>query len=162
MTQSGGQNVKITVNHDELAQLENLLPDSAKALIHVLGYAAATRLINRFGGVTLAAKSGAARERTGGVHALLREVLSEEESGKLIAYLGADQFYIPRCDAALRQLRNARFVAAVAERQEGGLSIRQAFAVLCPQFGISDRIGWELISERAGRGKTEQPGLFDN
>lgn len=154
--------MKITVNHDELAQLDNLLPESAKALIHVLGYAATTKLINRFGGVTLAAKSGAVRERSGGVHALLREVLTDEESQKLIAYLGAEQFYIPKCDLALRQLRNARFVAAVAERQEGGLSIRQAFAVLCPQFGISDRIGWELISARTGRGKAEQPGLFDN
>lgn len=160
MTRSGGQNVKITVNHDELAQLENLLPDSAKALIHVLGYAAATRLINRFGGVTLAAKSGAARERTGGVHALLREVLSEEESGKLIAYLGADQFYIPRCDTALRKLRNARFVAAMAERQEMGLSIRQAMAVLCPQFGISDRLGWELLGRKGADNLPNQEQLF--
>lgn len=154
--------MKITVNHEELGQLDDLLPESAKALIHVLGYAATSKLINRFGGVTLTAKSGAARERSGGVHALLREVLSDEESQKLIAYLGAEQFYIPRCDAALRQLRNARFVAAVAERQESGLSIRQAFAALCPQFGISDRLGWELISVRAGCGKLDQPGLFDN
>ena len=154
--------MKITVNNDELAQLESLLPESAKMLIHVLGYAATTRLINRFGGVSLSAKSGAARDRSGGVHALLREVLNEDESKKLIGYLGAAQFYIPRCDAALRQVRNARFIAAVAERQDGGLSIRQAFAVLCPQFGISDRVGWELIRARSAGGKAEQPGLFDD
>lgn len=154
--------MKITVNNDELAQLDGLLPDSAKMLIHVLGYAATSRLINRFGGVTLSAKSGAARSRSGGVHALLREVLTEDESKKLIAYLGAAQFYIPKCDLALRQVRNARFIAAVAERQEGGLSIRQAFAVLCPQFGISDRIGWDLIRVSSGKDKEEQPGLFDD
>lgn len=152
--------MKITVNHEELAQLDNLLPESARILIHVLGYAATSKLINRFGGVTLAAKSGAARERSGGVHAMLRDVLTEDESRKLIAYLGADQFYIPRCDVALRQLRNARFVAAVAERQEGGLSIRQAMAVLCPQFGISDRQGWKLISEKAVGMAPRQKDLF--
>lgn len=153
--------MKITVNQQELAGLEALLPESAKDLIRVLGYTATASLINRFGGVTLSAKSGAARERSGGVHALLREVLSDEQTKALIAYLGADQFYIPRCEHALRQLRNARFVAAVAELQENGRSIRQAMAVLCPQYGISDRVGWELISVRAERGKSEQPGLFD-
>lgn len=152
--------MKIIVNHEELAQLENLLPDSAKALIHVLGYAATTKLINRFGGVTLAAKSGAARERSGGVHALLREVLSEDESKKLIAYLGAEQFYIPRCDNALRKLRNAQFVAAIAERQDMGLSIRQAMAVLCPQFGISDRLGWQLIGCKGTDKYPNQDQLF--
>lgn len=152
--------MKITVNHDELAQLDNLLPESAKALIHVLGYAATTKLINRFGGVTLAAKSGAARERSGGVHAMLRDVLSDEESQKLIAYLGADQFYIPRCDAALRQLRNARFIAALAEQQSQGLSLRQAMALLCPEFGISDRQGWKLISEKMASTVPNQSDLF--
>lgn len=152
--------MKIIVNHEELEQLENLLPDSAKALIHVLGYAATTKLINRFGGVTLAAKSGAARERSGGVHALLREVLSEDESKKLIAYLGAEQFYIPRCDNALRKLRNAQFVAAIAERQDMGLSIRQAMAVLCPQFGISDRLGWQLIGSKGTDSPPNQDQLF--
>lgn len=153
--------MKITVNHDELAQIEALLPESAKALIHVLGYAATTKLINRFGGVTLSAKSGAARERSGGVHSLLRDVLTDDESQKLIAYLGADQFYIPRCDSALRQLRNVRFIAAVAERQDMGFSIRQAMAVLCPQFDISDRQGWKLI--RASSSETGvQANLFDN
>ncbi|UAN47023.1 mor transcription activator family protein [Serratia sp. JSRIV001] len=152
--------MKITVNHEELARTEALLPESAKVLLLILGYPATARLIDRFGGVTLSAKSGAAQERSGGVHSLLREVLSDEELKKLIAYLGAAQFYIPRCDAALRQLRNTRFVAAVAERQEAGLSIRQAMAVLCPQFGISDRIGWQLISKRLNQDKQTQPGLF--
>lgn len=151
--------MKITVNHEELAQIEALLPESAKILIHVLSYAATSKLINRFGGVTLAAKSGAARERSGGVHSLLREVLTDEESKKLIAYLGAEQFYIPRCDSALRQLRNARFIAAIAEHQEMGLSIRQAMAVLCPQFGISDRLGWKLIKEN-GVDSGSQEDLF--
>jgi Mor family transcriptional regulator len=153
--------VKITVNHDELAQIERLLPESAKMLIHVLGYSATSRLINRFGGVTLAAKSGAARERSGGVHALLREVLTEDESRKLIGYLGADQFYIPRCDSALRELRNARFIAAIAARQDEGMSIRQAMALLCPEYGISDRQGWKLIKTRVSD-SGKQVGLFDN
>ncbi|PPA30452.1 mor transcription activator family protein [Aeromonas jandaei] len=156
--------MKITVNNSELAELEELLPESAKALVHVLGYAATAKLINRFGGVTLSAKSGAAKERSGGVHALLRDVLTAEEINTLIAYLGADQFYIPRCDIALRQLRNARFVAAVSERQATGISIRRAMAELCPQFGISDRVGWNLIrvSTNDAGDTGNQLGLFND
>ncbi|TNI12715.1 mor transcription activator family protein [Aeromonas veronii] len=152
--------MKITVNHSELAELEALLPESAKILIHVLGYGAAATLINQFGGVSLAGKSGMAQERTGGVHAKLREVLTEEELGKLISYLGAEQFYIPRCAKVLRKLRNARFVAAVSEHKAAGGSIRQAMAVLCPQFGISDRIGWQLISKNTRGHDPAQLGLF--
>lgn len=153
--------MKITINHDELAEIEALLPESAKVLIQTLGYKKAVLLINQFGGVSLTAKSREAKERSGGVYSLLRDILSEDDLAKLIQYIGGEHFYIPRCDAALRQLRNARFVEAVAERQSAGLSIRQAFAILCPEFGISDRIGWELIRTRAMRGKAEQPGLFD-
>jgi hypothetical protein len=155
--------MKITVNNSELAELEALLPESAKMLIHVLGYAATATLINRFGGVSLSGKSGDAQERTGGVHAKLREVLTEEELGKLIAYLGAEQFYIPRCCDVLRKLRNARFVAAVAAMQAQGTSLRLAMSMLCPEFGFSDRTGWALISKSAPAppDTKQQLGLFD-
>lgn len=152
--------MKITINHDEMLRIEALLPESAKALITVLGYATTIKLINRFGGTTLSQKSGMAQERTGGVHRLLREVLNDEESKKLIAYLGSDQFYIPRCDVALRELRNARFVADVAKCQTEGLSIRQAMGVLCPTYGISDRQGWKLINDRMRKPEPQQRKLF--
>ncbi|MEY0017677.1 mor transcription activator family protein, partial [Providencia rettgeri] len=70
--------MQTTIDEAELARLETLLPDSAKQLINVIGYNATSRLISRFGGVTLAGVSGEAAERTGGVHRLLREVLSED------------------------------------------------------------------------------------
>jgi hypothetical protein len=33
-------------------------------------------------------------------------------------------------------------------------------AVLCPQFGISDRLGWELFSQSAGQSGKQQQNLF--
>jgi hypothetical protein len=163
MPSGGGSMKKITVNHSELAELEALLPESVKLLIHVLGYTATATLINQFGGVSLSGKSGTAKERTGGVHAKLREVLTEEELDLLIAYLGAEQFYIPRCSKVLRELRNARFIAAVAALQAEGTSLRLAMSMLCPEFGFSDRIGWKLISKSAPAppNTKKQLGLFD-
>lgn len=152
--------MKINVNRKELEELEALLPPSAIALIHVLGYDATARLVTNFGGVTLTAKGGEVAERTGGAYSMMYDVMTEEEVARLKQYVGQAAFYIPRCETAVRKLRNARFVAAVAERQDMGLSIRQALAVLCPQFGISDRLGWELLSASSGRGEQKQTELF--
>lgn len=152
--------MKINVNRKELEALETLLPPSATALIHVLGYDATARLVTNFGGVTLTAVGGEAAERTGGAYSMMYDVMTEEEVAKLKKYVGPVAFYIPRCEAALRKLRNARFVAAVAERQEMGLSIRQALAVLCPQFGISDRLAWELLQSHRDSGQHPQNELF--
>ena len=152
--------MKITINEQELAEIEALLPASVKELIIIIGYSATARLISRFGGVTFTSRNGMAKERTGGVHAMLREVLTDDEANKLTHYVGADQFYIPRCDAAFRILRNARFIASVAARQAEGMSLRQTMAALCPEFGISDRQGWKLLRGHCGNSGFVQSALF--
>ncbi|CAG9412246.1 MULTISPECIES: hypothetical protein [Providencia] len=140
-----------TIDDVKLERLENLLPDSAKQLIDVMGYSATSRLISRFGGVTVSGISGEAAERTGGVHRLFREVLSEDECQKLLHYIGKMAFYIPRCEDAFRQLRNQRFIKELLKLTEQGSSRRQAMALLCPKYGFSDRIGWMLLSKHEER-----------
>ncbi|MDE9466867.1 mor transcription activator family protein [Xenorhabdus bovienii] len=152
--------MQIIIEHTELAQLESLLPDSALQLTDVMGYPATARLISRFGGVTLSAKTGKAAERSGGVYRLLREVLTDEECKALMGYLGDAPFYIPRCEKAFRFLRNGRFLAELAARCQEGLSRRQAMALLCPKYGFSDRIGWKLVGEQSAK-DVPQPRLFD-
>lgn len=90
-----------TFSETDLRDAQALLPDSVQQLISVIGFPALTRLIRSFGGVTLSGKTGAHAERTGGVHALLHDVLTEDEINKLIRFLGGAPFYIPRCDHAL-------------------------------------------------------------
>lgn len=123
----------------DLSSVKHYLPDSAFELVDVLGWPAAMRLVSLFGGVSVSGTSGRARERTGGVHQMLREALTEDEVKKLIRHYGSEGFYIPRCDVALRVLRNARFIADLDASVAGGLSVRQALARLCPRYGFSDR-----------------------
>ncbi|EBD0702914.1 mor transcription activator family protein [Salmonella enterica] len=153
-----------TIGDVELERVQRLLPDSALQLIDVLGWPATARLISAFGGATLSAKSGVRAERSGGVHKLLRSVLTEDESKALTRYLGGAPFYIPRCDQALRALRNARFLSELHQQQDTGHSIRQSLALLCPRYGISDRYAWRLIRERYNSQLLKSPtqvGLFD-
>ena len=71
-----------TFSETDLRDAQALLPDSVQQLISVIGFPALTRLIRSFGGVTLSGKTGVHAERTGGVHALLHDVLTEDEINK--------------------------------------------------------------------------------
>ena len=73
-----------TFSETDLRDAQALLPDSVQQLISVIGFPALTRLIRSFGGVTLSGKTGAHAGRTGGVHALLHDVLTEDEINKLV------------------------------------------------------------------------------
>ncbi|ELP5720433.1 mor transcription activator family protein [Enterobacter asburiae] len=132
------------------------LPETMHELIRVLGYDAAMRLAESFGGSTLSGKTGAAKERTGGVHRLLESVLTRDEIRRLIAWAGGAALYIPRCDAAVRVRRNARFADDYNNLLSEGCSGRSAMAQLCPRYGFSDRYGWELM--RRWRESNTRPG----
>ncbi|EBL9798580.1 hypothetical protein DO475_18605 [Salmonella enterica] len=121
------------------------LPEDARELIRLLGYDSALRLVRTFGGVSLSGRSGAARERSGGVYRFLADVLSHEEISRLTTWTGGAEFYIPRCDAAIRAQRNASFIRDYHRLLDGGFSGRCAMARLCPRYGFSDRRGWEIL-----------------
>ncbi|EBV2841633.1 hypothetical protein DOB06_24125 [Salmonella enterica subsp. enterica serovar Mikawasima] len=121
------------------------LTEDARELIRLLGYDSALRLVRTFGGVSLSGRSGAARERSGGVYRFLTDVLSREEIARITAWTGGADFYIPRCDAAIRAQRDARFIRDYHRLLDGGFSGRCAMARLCPRYGFSDRRGWEIL-----------------
>ncbi|MET4859247.1 mor transcription activator family protein [Morganella morganii] len=147
-------------NHRELERVSALLPQSVKDLADTIGYPLTTKLISHFGGVTLSAKMGLVTDRSGGVYRFLKDVFTENECRQLMHYLGNAAFYIPRCDKAFRILRNQRFLAEYDLLCQNGYSGRQAMAQLCPKYGFSDRIGWDLIAARTGQNGDVQPGLF--
>ncbi len=153
-----------TFSETELRDAQALLPDSVQQLASVIGFPAMARLIRSFGGVTLSGKTGAYPGRTGGAHTLLHSVLSDDEIEKLCQFLGGAPFYIPRCYQALCALRNARFMADLKQHINDGYSHRQALALLCPRYGISDRHAWQLLSRRQKKTSLKSPtqvGLFD-
>ncbi|EFX1701596.1 mor transcription activator family protein [Shigella sonnei] len=148
----------------DLAHLQDSLPESVHTLIAILGYSATMRLISALGGSTLHARTRERCERSGGVYALLRGVLTESETQTLLHHVGGAPFYVPRCDRALRAARNARFLVDIAKEQKSGRSLRQAMAVLCPRYGFSDRYGWRLLRQQSDSQQLSSPaqaGLFD-
>lgn len=65
------------------------------------------------------------------------------------AYSGGEELYVPRCEGALRELRNEQFRSEffdLTERQ--GVSRLMAMSALCPRYQISDRTGYNIVGSR--------------
>lgn len=120
--------------------IENYLPESVKDIVEVIGLPDTEKLVKAFGGVSFQF-SGSAKcfER-------LVDVLGQESAVKLQHYIGVGEVYIPRCEAALRILRNQQIYADFCHLTETeNMSGRMAILELCPKYQVSDRTAWDAI-----------------
>ncbi|MCK3654896.1 hypothetical protein A4G19_03670 [Pasteurellaceae bacterium Macca] len=138
----------------ELEQVEAYLPDVVQEMVSVIGLPATEKVIQHFGGVDFRFSLGK------WYFPKMVEVIGKESADSLRRYFKREKIYIPRCDRALRALRNARFKAEFeALKREQALSGNMAMIALCPKYGISERYGWEIVRERLPCA-TAQQGLF--
>ncbi|MCX8962155.1 hypothetical protein EHW64_13690 [Erwinia psidii] len=142
----------------ELEQARALLPDTVIEIAELIGYPATERLLKALGGTTLPIGKGL--KAVGSVRAqLLNDAVGEENAKRLIHHFDKSFIYLPRCDRALRHLRNRAFLDEYAALYAGGKSSLLVMTMLCPKYGFSDRYGWELL-QNARRAEHEQSSLF--
>ncbi|WP_439258322.1 mor transcription activator family protein [Lonepinella sp. BR2271] len=136
-----------------LRDVAELLPDVVLEMVDLIGFAQTEKVIRAFGGVSFRFSDGAV------YFPQLVELIGRESAVKMREYFRAEHVYIPRCEVALRALRNGQFKAEFDYlTQAEGKSGRQAMLCLCPQFGISDRLGWDIVTKSVADGS--QLGLF--
>lgn len=136
-----------------LEDVKECLPSIVHEIIEQIGFVDAGKLVEEFGGVTFCFTDGRC------YFPKLIQCLGRESAVKLRDYFRHEQVYIPRCDAALRLLRNVRFKADYdILTQAQGKSGRVAMLELCPQYGFSDRYGWDVIRKLSLT--TAQQSLF--
>lgn len=134
-----------------------LLPESATALIDVIGIAQTKVFIEKFGGVEI-------QFTNGNVYApKIIECLGEEDAKKVLKHFKNEKLYIPRCSVATRTLRNLKFKAEFEFlTKEKGISGRLAMIELCPKYNISDRAAWEIVKiTDTVQGKAIQQSIFE-
>lgn len=143
----------------DLEQVKDLLPETIQQIAELIGYPATICLVKHLGGTTFPISKGL--RTVGNVrYDLLEKTIGTENSDKLAGVFGGEDFYIPRCAEALRELRNRQFVSEFDTLKNEGTSALMALTTLCPKFGFSDRLAWELL-ERYGRTQTSsQSSLF--
>lgn len=141
---------------DEL--LPELLPDIVTDIANLVGYTAALKLVQAFGGVDFAMPVGATDSA-----ALdkLVAVVGADAAHKLTRVYGGDDVYIPRCHTAMTQLRHKEFCKQVAQMVAAGDTQTAAIHLYAPQYGFTERWAYVVLSAERSRADT-QLSLFDN
>ncbi|MFS7554038.1 Mor transcription activator family protein, partial [Pasteurella multocida] len=76
----------------------------------------------------------------------LKELIGKESAIKLRTHFQSEEIYIPRCDVALRVLRNQRLKADFDYlTQREGKSGRMSMLEICHKYKISDRQAWDIV-----------------
>lgn len=139
----------------DFENVEQYLPESVKGIIGAIGFANTEKLVKAFGGVSFQFS------RAEAYFSLLREVLGQDVAIQLLQYTGTAELYIPRCEVALRILRNQRLYADFCQlTQEEGLSGRMAVLDLCPKYQVCDRTAWEIVRNYQRGNAYTQDSLF--
>lgn len=136
----------------EFEQVEAYLPEVVKEMISIIGFPATEQVIKAFGGIDFCFSLGKQ------YFPKLVAVIGHEQAVALRAYFNREWLYIPRCDAALRVLRNQRFRVEFGEiKAQKQISSNLVMLELCPKYGISERQGWFILSSCSAQ---TQPSLF--
>lgn len=142
------------------------LPASAREIASVIGLPAALRLIEAFGGQTLAIAKG---KRLRGVarHQELAEKVGAVAAKSLCQRYGGTYLSVPKCLAATRAARDAQLQARFDALTAGGHTARAAVVLLVREFDLVDSSVWRVLKRPSGAlAVTErtldatQPGLF--
>ncbi|MBE2895474.1 mor transcription activator family protein [Pasteurellaceae bacterium HPA106] len=138
----------------ELKDVQDYLPEVVLEMVELIGFVDTEKLINAFGGTTFRFTDGQY------YFPKLVEAVGRESAVALRKYFNIEQVYIPRCEVALRLLRNYRFKADFDWLTESnGKSGRLAMLELCPKYGVSDRAGWDILRKMSSA-TTNQSALF--
>ncbi|WP_256946558.1 Mor transcription activator family protein [Klebsiella pneumoniae] len=142
-----------------LQQVTELLPPVVIQIADLIGFPATERLLSAFGGTTFPIGKGL-RALGAQRAALLRDTIGDHNAQLLFKNFGGFPLYLPRCEQALRELRNQRFLAEFHAIRQDGISSLMAMTILCPKYGFSDRTGWSLLSLQKNSSSSVQDSLF--
>ncbi len=143
-----------------LEDVESFLPDIVKDILALIGFPATVKLLDVIGGTTFPVGKG--RQASGEARMeLLVSTVGQDNADKLAQHFGGDILYIPRCERALKELRNRHFVADVDRLRDGGKSLLWIMTELCPKYGISDRLAYYILERARQQNSGVQRSLFE-
>ncbi|WP_048796447.1 MULTISPECIES: Mor transcription activator family protein [Serratia] len=144
-----------------LEDVEFLLPPVVKEILTLIGFPSTLKLLDVLGGTTFTVGKGLKESGCSRME-LLVSTIGQESAAKMSRHFGGDVLYIPRCERALKELRNRQLVADVERLRNEGRSLPWIMAELCPRYGISDRLAYYIIERYKRRDAASQRGLFED
>lgn len=141
----------------ELELAKQHLPAIVCEIADIIGFPATEALVKAIGGTSF--DFGVGLRKTERLDILYRAI-GEQKTHQLLSVFRGCREYIPRCEKALRLLRNTRFKNEFLQLTElDGKGTRMALQVLCPKYSISDRAAYEIIRSHVDP-ITQQRDLF--
>ncbi|WP_066568082.1 Mor transcription activator family protein [Snodgrassella sp. CFCC 13594] len=141
----------------ELELAKQHLPAIVCDIAEIIGFPATEALVKAIGGTSFA--FGVGIRETERLRILYRAI-GEQKTHQLLSVFRGSRDYIPRCEKALRLLRNARFKNDYLRMTElDGASGVMAIQTLCPKYNISDRTAYDIIRSHTDP-VTHQRDLF--
>lgn len=127
-----------------LDQVKGVLPRQVLDIADAIGLPATQRLVEKLGGTTWLVAKGV--RRLGIIrHQALVDVIGIEAADIMAKRWANVQLYIPRCDAALRAVRDFDINAQYVEGVRNGVSANALVACLALKHNLSDRRIWEIL-----------------
>lgn len=120
------------------------LPETARALIGLIGYPAAQELIRALGGRTVTFSKGKRAEGQA-QYEFIVEITGREAADTLSEHFDGTPVYIPRCAKVLRTERDRRIIEEydAATRQVSG---RTAVAAIAERHCMTDRNVYRILT----------------
>lgn len=129
------------MTHQDFQQVAHLLPETFTQLVTVIGFQAALQLVQRMGGTSFPL----GKHRV--VHFSLSEIIGEKLALRLeTAFKGQRTLYIPKCDQAIRQLRNQLIRQQFDELSQHQNAIK-VVKQLAREHRITERWVWEILNK---------------
>ena len=128
----------------DLSRVQHLLPDSMLDIVEAIGVKAACDLVKAIGGARF--KFGKGRQDTPRLN-ILFSAIGEAKAYDLLRVFGGEELYVPRCEEALRELRNEQFRRDFIALTTNGVSKLMAMSQLCPEYKISERTGYTIVRD---------------
>lgn len=140
--------------------VQHLLPASAKLFIQLIGLPRTVQLIQAWGGTTFPMSKN--QRRLGQIRfEALAEVIGVDAAKVLTQHFGGETLAIPRCSAAILEMRN-RAIREEFDELTRTHSANHAASELARKYHITDRWVYQVLSraDSHGGGETIQGGLF--
>jgi hypothetical protein len=132
-----------------------LLPEIIVNISDLIGYKAALKLINAFGGIRFEIPQGVQASR---YFDALVVAIGADATEKLTRTYGGDMVYIPCCHIAFIKLRNVEFKQEVTLAVARGEVQTAVIHRLAPQYGFTERWAYKVL---AAESAIDQLDLFD-
>lgn len=140
-----------------LEQVKGLLPQQIQDIAEAIGLPATQRLVEQLGGTTWTVAKGV--RRLGIIrHEALKEVIGERAATIMVERWANVPLYIPKCDMALRRLRDLEINRQFEQGVREGISANTLVAELARSNQLSDRRVWDILKQPSGDSITD---LFD-